>query len=118
MSDSLRQTTGGDVIQSRQLARQLGINKTQLAQALGLPTESFYHDDRERAHAVQTSLRDLIEIIDRAQPGAGSTRKAFAWYRSQPLPSFDNRTAENLVKENKAEAVKAYLARINDGGYA
>lgn len=51
-------------------------------------------------------------------PWAGSAPQAFAWYRAQPLPSFGDRTAEDLVKEGQAEAVKAYLSRIAVGGYA
>ena len=44
--------------------------------------------------------------------------RAFAWFRSQPLPSFGDKTAEDLVKEGRAEDVKKYLSRIADGGYA
>lgn len=44
--------------------------------------------------------------------------QAFAWYRAQPLPSFGDRTAEDLVKEGRAEAVRRHLARIAAGGYA
>jgi hypothetical protein len=43
---------------------------------------------------------------------------AFAWYRSQPLPPFGDQTAEDLVKEGRAEAVKTYLNRIALGGCA
>ncbi len=41
--------------------------------------------------------------------------RAFAWFRSQPLPSFGDRTAEELVKEGRVQALKDYLARIADG---
>tara|TARA_Y100000031_G_C8064601_1_gene312234 strand:- start:398 stop:526 length:129 start_codon:yes stop_codon:yes gene_type:complete len=41
-----------------------------------------------------------------------------AWFRSQPLPSFGDKTAEDLAKEGRAEAVKTYLGRIAGGGYA
>jgi hypothetical protein len=34
------------------------------------------------------------------------------------LPSFGDQTAEALVKEGRAEAVKRYLDRIAVGGYA
>jgi hypothetical protein len=47
-----------------------------------------------------------------------AVQQAFAWYRSQPLPSFGDLTAEDLVKEGRAEDVKAYLNRIGAGGYA
>jgi len=34
------------------------------------------------------------------------------------LPSFGDKTAEDLVKEGRAAAVKAYLSRIAEGGFA
>ncbi len=36
----------------------------------------------------------------------------------QALHSFGDNTAEYLVKEERAKAVKDYLSRIADGGYA
>ncbi len=63
-------------------------------------------------------LRDLAEILSRATPWAGSIQLAYAWYRSQPPPSFGDQTAEDLVKQGRAEAVKSYLSRIAVGGYA
>lgn len=111
-------SVGSDTIESRLIARQLHVNKTQLADVLGIGVESLRRSNRERAARVQTRMRDMVEIINRVQPWAGSVNQAFAWYRSQPLPSFGGQTAEELVKEGKAAAVKAYLARINEGGYA
>jgi len=109
---------GSGAIESRVIAQQLHVNKIQLADVLGIGVDSLRRSNRERAASVQTRMRDMIEIINRAQPWAGSVTQAFAWYRSQPLPSFGGQTAEELVKEGKAEAVKSYLARINEGGYA
>lgn len=110
--------TGNDAIESRLIAERLHVNKTQLADVLGIGVDSLRRSNRERAGRVQTRMRDMIEIINRSQPWAGSMNQAVAWYRSQPLPSFGGQTAEELVKEGKAAAVKAYLARINEGGYA
>lgn len=59
-----------------------------------------------------------MEIINRVLPQAGSLPAAFAWYRSQPLPSLGDRTAEELVKQGRAELVRDYLRRIAEGGYA
>lgn len=109
---------GSGVIESAIIAQQLHVNKAQLADALGVGADSLRRRNRERAAKVQTRMRDMIEIINRSQAWAGSVNQAFAWYRSQPLPSFGGQTAEELVKEGKAAAVKAYLARINEGGYA
>src|SRR5699024_6521659 len=112
------QVVGGSTIESKVIASRLHVNKTQLADVLGVGVESLRRRNRERAAKVQTRMRDMIEIINRVQPWAGSVNQAFAWYRSQPLPSFGGQTAEELVKEGRAAAVKQYLARINEGGYA
>lgn len=105
-------------IESRTVARELNVNKTQLAGVLGVRVDTLRRRNRESAANVQTRLRDMIEIINRVQPWAGSINQAFAWYRSQGLPSFGDQTAEELVKEGRADAVKRYLARIAEGGHA
>lgn len=111
-------TAGIESIESRVIAQQLRVNKTQLADVLGIGVDSLRRSNRKRSSRVQTRMRDMIEIINRSQPWAGSANQAFAWYRSQALPSFSGQTAEELVKEGKAAAVKGYLARINEGSYA
>lgn len=116
--EELFRAVGSEAIESRVIAQRLQVNKTQLADVLGVGAESLRRRNREQAARVQTRMRDMVEIINRAQPWAGSVNQAFAWYRSQPLPSFGDLTAEELVKDGKAAAVKAYLARINEGGHA
>jgi hypothetical protein len=105
-------------IATERLTDTLRINKTQLATAFGLSRDAVSKSARWRARATQTRLRDVAEIINRVLPWTGSVPQAFAWYRAQPLPSFGDRTAEDLVKEGRAEAVKAYLSRLAAGGYA
>jgi uncharacterized protein (DUF2384 family) len=83
-----------------------------------LSRDAVSRRSRLRSRQTQARLRDAVEIINRATDWAGSTGRAFAWFRSEPLRSLGDKTAEDLVKEGRAEAVKAYLARIADGGYA
>ena len=107
----------GDIATDR-LVLALRISKTELAAALGLSRDSVSRLARLKSRATQTRLRDVAEIINRVLPWAGSVPQAFAWYRAQPLASFGDRTPEDLVKEGRAEAVKAYLSRLAAGGYA
>lgn len=100
------------------LTQKLRISKLELALALGLSRDAVSKTARLRSPATQARLRDALEIMNRVLPWAGTVPQAFAWYRSQPLPSFGDQTAEDLVKEGRAEAVKAYLNRIAVGGYA
>lgn len=106
------------VITTDRLAEELRITKAELANASGLSRDAVSKVSRLRAQATQARLRDVVEIINRVLPWAGSVQQAFAWYRAQPLPSFGDQTAEDLVKEGRAEAVKRYLSRIAVGGYA
>jgi len=100
------------------LVHVLRITKTELAIASGLSRDAVFKRSRLKGRATQTRLRDVAEILSRVLPWAGSVPQAFAWYRAQPIPSFGDQTPEDLVKEGRAEAVKAYIGRIAVGGYA
>ena len=105
-------------IEPGRLVLQLRITKTELATASGLSRDAVFKRSRLGAHATQARLHEVAEIINRVLPWAGSVPQAFAWYRAQPIPSFGDQTPEDLVKEGRAEAVKAYLSRIAVGGFA
>lgn len=109
---------GDGSIETGRLSERLRVSKVELAAAAGLSRDSVSKTARLKSPATQSRLRDVVEIIARVLPWAGSVPQAFAWYRAQPLPSFGDQTAEDLVKAGRAEAVKAYLARIAVGGYA
>ena len=97
------------------LANSLGTTDEALSAALGFDTVELYLLDRVTR---DTRLTDLNEIINRVEPWEGSKAAAFTWFRSKPLPSFGDQTAEDLVKAGRGEAVKRYLARVAVGGYA
>lgn len=100
------------------LTDSLHVSRKELAAATGLSRDAVSKKDRLNSDATQKRLRDMVEIINRVLPWSGSVQQAFAWYRSQPLPSLGDVTAEDLVKAGRAEDVKTYLARIAQGGYA
>ncbi len=106
------------VVDAGRLSVALRVSKTELATATGLSRDAVSKTIRLHAPATQTRLRDIVEILNRVRPWCGSLPQAFAWFRAQPLPSFGDQTAEALVKEGRAEAVKRYLDRIAVGGYA
>ena len=106
------------IVETDRLAELLHVTKGELARATGLSRDAVTKRARAESPKTQQRLRDTVDIISRAVPWTGSTARAFAWYRSQPLPSFGDKTAEDLLKEGRAQAVKDYLSRIADGGYA
>lgn len=77
-------------------------------------------DDPQRcSDAAQRRFSALAHILERIAPWTGHPRAAFAWFRSQPLPSFGFMPAEDLLKMGgRASAVEDYLERIAAGGYA
>jgi predicted transcriptional regulator len=106
------------LVATDRLADLLHITKTELAAATGLSRDAVSKQARAASRATQARLRDTTEIVNRVTRWSGSVGRAFAWYRSEPLPSFGDKTAEELVKEGRSQAVKDYLARIAEGGYA
>lgn len=96
----------------------LHITQAELASTLGIPREAVSKSSRVRTVSVQTRLRELIDILNRVLPWAGSPLAAYAWYRSQTLPSFGDATPEQLVRDGRADDVRHYLDRIAAGGFA
>ena len=99
------------------LVSDLRITKTELAAAVGLPREAVSKKARLHSRRNQHRLGEMVEIIRRVLPWTGTIQAAFAWYRSQPLPSFGGLTAEDLVKAGRSESVRNYLSRVAPGGY-
>jgi len=96
----------------------LRVSKTELAAAAGLSRDAVSKTARTASPATQSRLREVAQIINRVLPWCGSLQQAYAWYRSQPIPAFGDQTAENLVRQGRAEHVLDYLGGIALGGYA
>lgn len=96
----------------------LHLTKTELALVLGMSRDSLSRTSRLTAQTSQRKLRDFTDILVRVAPWAGSIPQAFAWFSAQPLPSFGDQTAAELMREGRTDAVKSYISRIAVGGYA
>jgi len=94
------------------------MSKANLAETVGLAAETLQRAVRRNAPKTQARLRETSEIIARVSPWAGGPIQAMAWYRAEPIPAFGGRTAESLVKEGKAAAVRDYLDGVALGGFA
>lgn len=100
------------------MSSQFHTTKKDLADSLGLSIDAVSKKNRVVSVKTQARLSEASHIINRVTTWAGSPYMAWAWYRSQPLPSFGGKTAEDLVKEGRGDAIRRYLSRINVGGYA
>lgn len=106
------------VISADDVADLFGMSKLQLAETVGLDPQTLYKADRATAPRTQSRLREMLEIISRVSDWAGGRRRAMAWYRAQPIAAFGGRTAEALVKDGKAAALRDYLDHLAQGGFA
>ena len=114
----LIEVTGEKGVSPDRLSAALHITKSELALAAGLSRDAVSKAARSGSVVTQARLREVSEIINRVIPWAGSELAAYAWYRSQPLPSFGDATAEELVRQGLGEKVRAYHGRIAAGGFA
>ncbi|KKX34358.1 antitoxin Xre/MbcA/ParS toxin-binding domain-containing protein [Rhizobium sp. LC145] len=100
------------------VSSRLGISKRELAETAGLSVNTLQRKERAQAPAVAARIGEMAEIIHRVSDWAGSERQALAWYRAEPLPAFGGRTAESVVKNGKAAALRDYLDHLALGGFA
>lgn len=100
------------------LAGILLVTKADLVAAAGLSLGDAPESSQRCSEAAQRRFLALTRILERTAPWAGHPRTAFAWFRSQPLPSFGDLTAEDLLKMGRVSAVEGYLDRVAAGGYA
>ena len=94
------------------------MSKSQLAETIGLKRETVYRAARLEAPKTQARATEMLEIIGRVVDWAGGEKQAMAWYRAEPIAAFGGRTAEALVKEGKAAAVRDFLDHVATGGFA
>lgn len=99
------------------LASVLDLPPAVLAQALGVG-EAELTGYRPYAPETQIRLDGLVDVLDRSLARCGSPPAAWYWASSAAIPSLGDRTAVELIREDRASAVLAYVDRTNAGGFA
>ncbi len=102
----------------QKIARAFRTTSEEVALSAGLGRDAVQRKARVGSDKTQRRLREMIEIINKADPRFGSALMAYAWYRSQPLPGFSGQTAMQLVKDGRAAEVLEYLDAVDAGVYA
>ena len=100
------------------IAQALRTTESEIAATLGLGKDGFSRVSRVRARKTQVRLRQMLEILNRVEAATGSALAAYAWFRAEPLPGFGGATANQLLREGRADHVHAHLDRIMAGGHA
>ncbi|AOI96213.1 hypothetical protein [Burkholderia sp. LA-2-3-30-S1-D2] len=67
------------------------------------------------SESVQKFLRDALRIIRAATDISGDVQRTLFWYRNEPLPTFDYKTAEWLVSEGRTEDLLRYITSLETG---
>jgi hypothetical protein len=114
----LEQSLQAGAVSPERIASLLRTTKEETAQTAGLSRDAVVRKSRIQARSTQMRLREMVEILNRVEPWTGSPLAAYAWYRSQALPGFAGRTAEMLVREGPAAALRDYLDEVVLGGFA
>jgi hypothetical protein len=80
--------------------------------------EGERRQDEINENPASASEAVAAEIIELIKTWVRSHAEAVAWYETQPLSSFGNMSAADLVREGSGAAVKAHIKRIAEGGYS
>ena len=102
----------------RKIAAVLRTSAEEIALTVGLGKDALQRRTRIGSDKTQRRLRELVEVLNKVEPRFGSELMAYAWYRSEPLPGFDGRTAMQLVQEGKAQQVLEYIDAVDAGVFA
>lgn len=102
----------------RKIAAALRTSAEEIALTVGLGKDALQRRARINSDKTQRRLRELVEVLNKVEPRFGSELMAYAWYRSEPLPGFDGRTAMQLVREGKAQQVLEYIDAVDAGVFA
>ena len=108
----------GGLFEPRKIAAALHTSAEEVAMTVGLGKDALQRRTRINSDKTQRRLRELVEVLNKVEPRFGSKLMAYAWYRSEPLPGFDNRTAMQLVQEGKAQQVLEYIDAVDAGVFA
>ncbi len=108
----------GGLFEPRKIAAVLRTSAEEVAMSVGLSKDALQRRTRIRSDKTQRRLRELVEILNKVEPRFGSELMAYAWYRSEPLPGFDGRTAMQLVQDGKAQQGLEYIDAVDAGVFA
>lgn len=98
------------------LAEQLGVTPSELARLAGVARSTL--TAKSAAREVDAALMPIVRILVMATEMAGDESGAVEWFKHQPIPSWADRTAYDLVAEGRADQVLVHLEAVRSGVYA
>lgn len=101
------------IVSARRFGEALHIDLQTLAQQAHVHRNTISR--QPASESVQRFLRDALRVIRAATDLAGDVSRALFWYRNEPLPVFDYKTAEQLVSEGRADDIIRFVASLEAG---
>ncbi|KVN88687.1 hypothetical protein [Burkholderia ubonensis] len=112
--ESLRdRDSGSPIVSARRFATALHIDMQTLARLAHVHRNTVSR--LAGSESVQKFLRDALRIIRAATDISSDVQRALFWYRNEPLPTFDYKTAEQLVSEGRTEDLLRYVTSLETG---
>jgi uncharacterized protein (DUF2384 family) len=116
LTELLSDLREADHVSPQRLGERLRLPLADLARVAGVHRNTLARSPE--SPAVQARLEPVVRILAAAEELAGDADRAVFWFRHQPLPGHDGRTALDLVREGEGAAVLTYLEELRDGAYA
>ncbi|MBH3431289.1 hypothetical protein [Pseudomonas citronellolis] len=67
------------------------------------------------AEAAQRFIADVLRVVLAIAESGVTVERSITWFRREPLPTFEQRTAEQLVSQGQVEQVLQFLASWQAG---
>lgn len=104
-----------DHLSPQRMSKRLRLPLVEFARIARLHRNTFANP---ASPSVQARLEPIARILAQVEELTGDPDQAIVWFRHQPLPGHDGRTAQDLVEAGHSNAVLAYLEDLRDGAYA
>ncbi len=104
-----------DVLSPQRMSKRLRLPIADFARLAHLHRNTLA---RPNSAAVQKKLEPIARLLGQVEELTGDADRAIIWFRYQPLPGYDGKTAQQLVEAGHADAVFTYIEELRDGAYA
>ena len=101
------------IVSARRFGDALHIDLQTLAQQAHVHRNTLSR--QPTSESVQRFLREALRVIRAATDISGDVNQALFWYRNEPLPVFDYKTAEQLVSDGRTDDLLRYVSSFEAG---
>jgi len=101
------------IVSARRFGEALHIDLQTLAQQAHVHRNTLSR--QPASESVQRFLREALRVIRAATDISGDVNQALFWYRNEPLPVFDYKTAEQLVSDGRTDDLLRYILSLEAG---